>query len=80
MWSYATTPGAQVGTGSISLGARGHASFMLTDAAQGYPATAGIRGTIEFDTPSGGQIAPLGLRAASIPGGYTVTTIPVFTK
>jgi beta-glucanase (GH16 family) len=69
--------GAQIGTGSISLPANGHTSFMLTDAAQGFPATAGVRGTVEFDTPSGGQIAPLGLRAASIPGGFTITTVPV---
>jgi hypothetical protein len=39
-----------------------------------------MRGTVEFVTPSGGQIAPLGLRAAMIPGGFTITTIPVMTK
>jgi hypothetical protein len=39
-----------------------------------------VRGTVEFDTPSGGQIAPLGLRAASIPGGFTITTIPVMVR
>ncbi|MGA2434367.1 MAG: hypothetical protein ABSG25_03685, partial [Bryobacteraceae bacterium] len=72
--------GAQIGTGSISLPVHGHTSFMLTDAAQGFPATAGIRGTISFVTPIGGQIAPLGLRAASISGGFTITTIPVLTQ
>lgn len=72
--------GAQIGTGTISLAAYGHKSFMLTDASSGgWPVTAGVRGTIEFDTPSGGQIAPLGLRTATIPvgGGFTITTIPV---
>jgi hypothetical protein len=71
--------GAQIGTGSINLAAQGHTSFMLTDATQGFPATAGKRGTITFETPAGGQIAPLGLRAASISGGFTTTTIPVMT-
>jgi hypothetical protein len=71
--------GAQIGTGSISLAAQGHTSFMLTDT-QGFPITAGKRGTITFETPQGGQIAPLGLRAASISGGFTITTIPVMTQ
>jgi hypothetical protein len=70
--------GAQIGTGSIPLLAHGHASFMLTDTSGGgWASTAGVRGTVEFQTPSGGQIAPLGLRAAAIPGGFTITTIPV---
>jgi hypothetical protein len=72
--------GRQIGTGSISLPARGHTSFLLTDVAHGgWAFTAGVRGTLEFLTPSGGQIAPLGLRVATIPGGFTVTTIPVMT-
>ncbi|MGA2435094.1 MAG: BACON domain-containing protein [Bryobacteraceae bacterium] len=70
--------GLQIGTGSINLPAQGHTSFMLTDTSSGgWAVTAGVRGTVEFDTPSGGQIAPLGLRAASIAGGFTITTIPV---
>jgi hypothetical protein len=73
--------GAQIGTGSISLPAHGHTSFMLTDTSNGgWAFTANMRGTVEFVTPSGGQIAPLGLRAAMIPGGFTITTIPVMTK
>jgi pimeloyl-ACP methyl ester carboxylesterase len=73
--------GAQIGTGSISLPAHGHTKFMLTDTSSGgWAFTAGKRGTVEFDTPASGQIAPLGLRAASIPGGFTVTTIPVMEK
>jgi hypothetical protein len=38
--------------------------------------TAGKRGTIEFQTPGGGQISALGIRAA----GSVITTIPVLAK
>jgi hypothetical protein len=70
--------GAQIGTGLINLPAHGHTSFMLTDTSSGgWAFTAGVRGTVELDTPSSGQIAPLGLRAATIPAGFTITTIPV---
>jgi hypothetical protein len=70
--------GAQIGTGSINLPAQGHTSFTLTDTSSGgWAVTAGVRGTIELDTPSGGRIAPLGLRVAAISGGFTITTIPV---
>jgi hypothetical protein len=73
--------GKQIGTGMIGLPAQGHTSFMLTDTAHGgWAFTTGVRGTVEFVTPSGGQIAPLGLRAASIPGGFTITTIPVMVR
>jgi len=72
--------GAQIGTGLINLPAHGHTSFMLTDTSNGgWAFTAGVRGTVEFVTPAGGQIAPLGLRVATIPGGFTITTIPVMT-
>ena len=70
--------GNRIATGTINLPTRGHTSFMLTDAKLGWPITAGKRGTIEFDSDEiGGSIVPLGLRAASIPGGFTITTIPV---
>jgi len=73
--------GVEIGTGSINLPAQGHKSFMLTDmSAGGWDITAGVRGTIEFDTPTGGRIAPLGLRFAAIPGGFTITTIPVMER
>ena len=73
--------GVEIGTGSINLPAQGHKSFMLTDmSAGGWDVTAGVRGTIEFDTPTGGRIAPLGLRFAAIPGGFTITTIPVMER
>ncbi len=68
--------GAQIGTGSIALPAQGHTSFMLTDAQQGFPVTANKRGTIEFDTPQGGQISVLGLRA----NGAALTSLPVLAN
>ena len=61
--------GRQIGTHLLGLSPLGHASFMLTQ----YPETARIRGTVEFDTPSGGQISVLGLRA----NGPALTTLPV---
>ena len=69
--------GAQIATDTITLAANGHYAFTLvTDK---YPATANIRGTIEFDTPSGAQIGALGIR---IPAGaaHTYTTLPALAK
>ncbi len=65
--------GAQIGSGSISLQAFGHTSFMLTTQ---YSMTMNQRGTVEFDTPSGGQISVLGLRA----NGPALTTLPVLAN
>ena len=55
---------------------RAHAFTLGTDK---YPATANIRGTIEFDTPAGAQIGALGIR---IPAGaaHTYTTLPALAK
>src|SRR6185312_10806126 len=58
--------GAQIATDTISLAANGHLAFTL--ASDKYPATAGIRGTIEFDPPAGAQIGALGIR---IPVAHT---------
>jgi len=70
--------GASLGTSSLSLPAYGHESFMLADPDFGYyPVTAGKRGTMEFDTPPGGQISTMGISAA--PGG-AITNIPVVAK
>ncbi len=63
---------------SISLGGNGHTSFVLSDLANGFPVTAGIRGTIEFDTPAGGQISVLGLRFT--PPNNALTTIPALAN
>jgi hypothetical protein len=68
--------GTQIGTGTVNLPAQGHNSFMLTDSQFGFPVTANKRGTIEFDTPLGGQISVLGLRA----NGAAITTLPVFAN
>ena len=65
--------GTTIGTESISVPAQGHTSFMLIST---YPVTAGMRGTIEFDTPAGGQINVLGLRA----NGPALTTVPVLAE
>jgi len=66
--------GVQIGAGSLALAASGHSSFALSDS---FPITAGQRGTVEFDTPPGGQISVLGVRNAT-PG--TLTTIPALTS
>ncbi len=68
--------GAQIGTGSIALPTMGHTSFMLTDPQKGFPATANMRGTIEFDTPQNGEISVLGLRA----NGSALTTLPLLAE
>jgi hypothetical protein len=68
--------GKQIGTRTLNLPAQGHNSFMLTDAQYGFSATAGKRGTVEFDTPQNGRISVLGLRAK----GAAVTTLPVLAN
>jgi photosystem II stability/assembly factor-like uncharacterized protein len=68
--------GAQIiPTDTIPLAANGHYAFTL--ASDRYPATAGIRGTIEFDTPPGGQIGVLAIR---IPVAQTSTSLPALAK
>ncbi len=44
---------------TILVPAQGHTSFPLPST---YVLSAGLRGTLEFDTPAGGQISVLGLR------------------
>jgi hypothetical protein len=69
--------GTQIATDTIALAANGHYAFTLVS--DKYPATANIRGTIEFDTPAGAQIGALGIR---IPAGaaHTYTTLPALAK
>jgi len=62
--------GAILGQATVNLPPWGHTSLMLSD---NYSVTAGKRGTVEFDTPAGGQISALGLYATL---GGVVTTIP----
>jgi hypothetical protein len=52
--------GAVILTDTLALPAMGHTSFNLTD--RYGSSTAQRRGTLEFDTPSAGQISVLGLR------------------
>jgi len=70
--------GNQIGIGTISLAGGAHRSFVLSDQATGFPITANIRGTVEFDTPSGTQITVLGIR--STPPNHALTTIPVLAN
>ncbi len=66
------TPGA-----TLSLAANGHTSFVLSTS---YPVTVGQRGTIEFDTPAGGQISVLGIRTTPLGTTNTLTTIPALAN
>ena len=72
--------GAQIGTGSISMQPNGHKSFDLSDPATGFPITADKRGTVEFDTPAGGQISVLGIRTTPLGNSNTLTTIPALAN
>lgn len=62
--------GATLVNATITLAPYGHSSFVITDR---YPLAAGKRGVIEFTTPQGGQISPIGIRASA---GGAYTTIP----
>ncbi len=62
---------------TISLQANGHYSFVLPAL---YPVTANKRGTIQFNTPAGGQISVLGIRTTPLGGSTTLTTIPALAN
>jgi hypothetical protein len=66
--------GTILASSSVPLAALAHGSFMVT--AQ-YPQTAGKRGSIEFQTPPGGQIGVLGLRASA---SGALTSVPALAK
>ncbi len=67
--------GAIIGTGTLALGGSGHMSFVLSTQ---FPFTTDIRGTVEFDTPSGGWISVLGIRFT--PPSNALTTIPALAN
>jgi hypothetical protein len=68
--------GAQIGSPlPITLTSNQHKSFVLSSQ---FPATANKRGTIEFDTPPGGQISVLGIRFT--PPNNALTTIPALAN
>jgi sugar lactone lactonase YvrE len=66
--------GAILQSTTIQLAADGYTSF---DLASAYTPAAGVRGTVEFDTPAGGQISVLGIQFS--PTG-AFSTIPALTK
>jgi hypothetical protein len=66
--------GAQIDSGSIGLAANGHNAFVMSTQ---FPVTANIRGTLEFDTPAGGQIGVVGIRTTPKPA---FTTLPPLAK
>jgi hypothetical protein len=68
--------GTQIATDTIALSPNGHLSFTLGSGK--YPATAGIRGTLEFDTPANAQIGVLGIRIPA--AAHTFTTLPALAK
>jgi hypothetical protein len=72
--------GTQIASGAIALPGNGHTSFVLSDPSSGFPATANQRGTIEFDTPLGGQISVLGFRTIPLETTTTLTTIPALAN
>jgi hypothetical protein len=67
--------GAPITVDLFNLAAGDHFQFGL---AGRYPITANRRGTIEFDTPAGGQIGVLGLRFT--PPNNALTTIPALAN
>ena len=66
------TPGT-----SFNISANGHLAFVTSTT---LPATAHIRGTIEFDTPAGGQISVLGIRTTPLGATTTITTVPALAN
>jgi hypothetical protein len=71
--------GTQIGTvgNSITLGPNGHFAFVSSST---FPATANKRGTMEFDTPAGGQISVLGIRTTPLGSSTTITTVPALAN
>jgi hypothetical protein len=66
--------GVVIQSNTVALAALGHSSFDLTIR---FPVTAQRRGTIEFQTPAGGQISVLGIRFNP---ASTFSTVPPIAK
>ena len=67
---------------TLAMEANGHTSFVLSTQ---YPFTANQRGTVEFATPSGGQISVLGIRTTPLvtstgTNTFALTTIPALAN
>ena len=71
--------GTQIGPpgAMIALAGNGHTSFVLSIQ---FPVTANKRGTIEFDTPAGGQISVLGIRTTPLGSSTALTNIPALAN
>jgi hypothetical protein len=67
--------GTPVFSSTIALGAMAHTSFVLPAS---YGFTAGKRGTIEFDPPTGMQLSTLGIQFNTVTNGFS--TIPALTR
>ena len=67
------TTGAQLGFETLTIPANGHSAFVLSDR---FTETVNQRGSVQFATPSGGQISVLGMRFLA---SGTFSTIPVLT-
>jgi len=76
-WALLSSSGGTIASDTIALSANGHYAFTLVS--DRYPGTAGIRGTIQFDTPAGAQIGALGIRIPSV-AAHTYTTLPALAK
>jgi len=69
--------GNQIDSDTLTLAGNAHLSFVLGNQPNNkYPATAGIRGTIEFDSPVAGQVGAMGIRNT----GQAFTTLPALVK
>jgi len=62
--------GTQIASGTVSLAAAGHNSFVLS---QQFPITSNMRGTVTFGAAGGAQLSLLGLKFS--PSG-AIATIP----
>ncbi|HSR05535.1 MAG TPA: SBBP repeat-containing protein, partial [Bryobacteraceae bacterium] len=69
--------GILIGSGSLAMSGNGHTSFVLSAL---YPETAGKRGTIQFNTPAGGQISVLGIRTTPLGNSTTLTSVPALAN
>jgi hypothetical protein len=66
-----------LGTHTLNLPALGHKAFLLTDPKLGYSETVNTFGTLQFTTPSNGQMSVLGLRFNP---NFAFTSIPAWSK
>lgn len=69
--------GARLQTGTLALAGSGHTSFVV---ATQYPASAGMRGTLELVTPAGGRISALGLRTTTFQAAQAQTMTTTLTS